>query len=60
LVVENTLWVDTTLPLDPAFTARLAALASDASAANFALLDREQVALSAFLAKTNKPRYPPR
>jgi hypothetical protein len=60
LVLENKLWVDTTLPLDPAFTARLPALASEAFAVNFAHLDREQVALSAFLAKINRPRNPPR
>ncbi len=59
-MLENQLWVDTTLPLDPAFTARLPALASEAFAVNFAHLDREQVALSAFLAKINRPRNPPR
>ncbi|ELR22284.1 serpin (serine proteinase inhibitor) superfamily protein [Acanthamoeba castellanii str. Neff] len=60
LVLENKMWVDTTLPLDPAFTARLGGLASDACAVNFAEIDREQVALSAFLTKINRPRDPPR
>jgi hypothetical protein len=60
LELENKLWVDTRLPLDPAFKAGLAGLAARAWAANCAALDREQEELSAFLAKINRPREPPR